>query len=155
VAERREDGEASGIAGTSHAKGQGGGEGGASHPEGGGEGGMNLASTAPHIAQAADAAALAGRGPLAHAIEGRPESSGLVRGKRDDGAEPVLEVGLWSCTPGAFRLALAGDELLYILAGRATYTEHNGETVEAAPGHVIHFPSGWSGRCDVRQSLRA
>jgi uncharacterized protein len=116
---------------------------------------MNLASTAPHITQAADSAALAGRGPLAHAIEGRPESSGLVLGKRDDGAEPVVEVGLWSCTPGAFRLALAGDELLCVLAGRATYTEHNGETVEAAPGHVIHFPSGWSGRCDVQQSLRA
>jgi uncharacterized protein len=116
---------------------------------------MSLASTAPHIKQAATAAGLVGCDPRPDAIEGRPESSGLVLYRQDDGAELVVEAGLWSCTPGAFRLSRACDELLYVLAGRATYTEHNGETVEAASGHVIHFPSGWSGRCDVEQALRA
>jgi uncharacterized protein len=97
---------------------------------------MSLASTAPHIKQAATAAGLVGCDPRPDAIEGRPESSGLVLYRQDDGAELVVEAGLWSCTPGAFRLSRACDELLYVLAGRATYTEHNGETVEAASGHV-------------------
>ena len=49
---------------------------------------------------------------------------------------------------------MPGDELCYFLSGRATYTEHNGETIEVTPGTVVHFPSGWMGRCDVLEILR-
>ena len=47
---------------------------------------------------------------------------------------------------------MPGDELCYFLSGRATYTEHNGETIDVAAGSVVHFPSGWTGRCDVQET---
>ena len=110
-------------------------------------------SSAPHITEAAKAAGLTEWGPQPDAIEGQSISSGRLLWKRDEGGERVVEAGLWVCTPGAWRLSLPGDELCYFLGGRATYTEHNGETIEVGPGTVVHFPSGWTGRCDVEATL--
>jgi uncharacterized cupin superfamily protein len=110
-------------------------------------------SSAPHH-EAAKAAGLTEWGPQPDAIEGQSISSGKVLWKQDEGGERTVEAGLWVCTPGAWRLSLPGDELCYFLGGRATYTEHNGETIEIGPGTVVHFPSGWTGRCDVEATLR-
>ena len=115
---------------------------------------MSLASTAPHIKAATTAAELQDWGPQADPIIGRSQSSGLVLAKQDHAGERMLEAGLWTCTPGSWRLSMPGDELCYFLGGRAAYTEHNGETIEVAPGAVAHFPSGWTGRCDVEATLR-
>lgn len=111
-------------------------------------------SSAPHIAHASTAGDLIDWGLQADAIAGASRSSGRLLWKRDEGGERALESGLWVCTPGSWRLSMPGDELCYFLAGRATYTEHNGETLEVAPGSVVHFPSGWTGRCDVLEPLR-
>jgi uncharacterized cupin superfamily protein len=111
-------------------------------------------SSAPHIKEAAKAAGLADWGPQPDSIAGRSESSGRLLWKQDEDGERVVESGLWVCTPGSWRLFLPGDELCYFLGGRATYTEHNGETIEVGPGTVVHFPSGWTGRCDVEATLR-
>jgi uncharacterized protein len=111
-------------------------------------------SSAPHIRQATSAGDLADWGPQPDAIAGAARSSGRLLWKEDEGRERVAEAGLWVCTPGSWRLALPGDELCFFLAGRATYTEHNGETIEVGPGTIVHFPSGWTGRCDVRETLR-
>ena len=115
---------------------------------------MSLASTAPHIKAATTAAELQDWGSQADPIIGRSQSSGLVLAKQDHASERMLEAGLWTCTPGSWRLSMPGDELCYFLGGRAAYTEHNGETIEVAPGAVAHFPSGWTGRCDVEATLR-
>jgi len=112
------------------------------------------ASSAPHIRQAAIAGDLVDWGLQPDAIEGASHSSGRLLWKQDEGGERVVEAGLWACTPGSWRLTMPGDELCYFLAGRATYTEHNGETIEAGAGVVVHFPSGWTGRCDVHERLR-
>ncbi len=112
------------------------------------------ASSAPHIRHATVAGDLADWGLQPDAIEGASRSSGRLLWKRDEGEKRVVEAGLWVCTPGSWRLAMPGDELCYFLAGRATYTEHNGETIEAGAGSLVHFPSGWTGRCDVHDRLR-
>ncbi len=110
--------------------------------------------SAPHIRHAASAGDLADWGDQPDAIAGRSRSSGRLLWKRDENGERAVEAGLWVCTPGSWRLALPGEELCYFLTGRATYTEHNGETIEISPGTVVHFPSGWTGRCDVKETLR-
>ena len=112
------------------------------------------ASSAPHIANAATAGDLADWGPQPDMIEGQSHSSGRLLWKEERGGERTAESGLWVCTPGAWRLAVPGDELCFFLSGQATYTEHNGETIEVGPGTVVHFPSGWTGRCDVRETIR-
>ena len=111
-------------------------------------------SSAPHIPNASTAGDLVDWGAQPDAIEGASHSSGRLLWKRDEAGERTLESGLWVCTPGSWRLAMPGDELYYCLSGRATYTEHNGETIEVGPGSVVHFPSGWTGRCDVHEPLR-
>jgi uncharacterized protein len=112
------------------------------------------ASSAPHIRHASSAGDLVDWGLQPDAIEGDSRSSGRLLWKRDEGSERVVESGLWVCSPGSWRLSMPGDELCYFLAGRATYTEHNGETIDVAAGSVVHFPSGWTGRCDVHEALR-
>jgi uncharacterized cupin superfamily protein len=115
---------------------------------------VRLESSAPHIPNATGEEDLADWGPQPDAIEGASHSSGRLLFKREEGGERTVESGLWVCTPGSWRLAIPGDELCYFLAGRATYTEHNGETIEVSAGTVVHFPSGWTGRCDVRETMR-
>jgi uncharacterized cupin superfamily protein len=112
------------------------------------------ASSAPHIRQASVARDLADWGDQPDAIAGQSRSSGRLLWKRDENGERTVESGLWVCAPGSWRLFLPGDELCYFLSGRATYTEHNGETIDVAAGSVVHFPSGWTGRCDVHETLR-
>jgi uncharacterized cupin superfamily protein len=111
-------------------------------------------SSAPHIASASSAGDLVDWGAQPDAIAGTSQSSGRLLFKRDEDGERAVESGLWVCTPGSWRLSLPGDELCYFLAGRATYTEHNGETIDVSAGSVVHFPSGWTGRCDVQERLR-
>lgn len=108
-------------------------------------------NSAPHIHDARSVGGLKDWGAQPDAIEGQSRSSGLLLHKSADGK---VESGLWVCTPGSWRLSIPGDELCYFLSGRATYTEHNGDTIDVTPGTVVHFPSGWMGRCDVRETLR-
>jgi uncharacterized cupin superfamily protein len=111
-------------------------------------------SSAPHIHPARSFDDLVDWGDQPDAIEGRSHSKGRVLWKRDEKGERAVESGLWVCTPGSWRLSIPGDEICYFLAGRATYTEHNGETIEVGPETVVHFPSGWTGRCDVHETIR-
>jgi uncharacterized cupin superfamily protein len=110
-----------------------------------------LQSSAPRIYDAKTIGDLRDWGAQPDAIEGESKSSGLLLHKAPDGQ---AESGLWQCTPGSWRLSIPGDELCYFLSGHATYTEHNGETIDVTPGTVVHFPSGWTGRCDVHETMR-
>jgi uncharacterized cupin superfamily protein len=111
-------------------------------------------SSAPHIHPARSFDELVDWGDQPDAIAGRSRSRGRVLWKRDEKGERTVESGLWVCTPGAWRLSIPGDEICYFLSGRATYTEHNGESIEVGPQTVVHFPSGWTGRCDVHETVR-
>lgn len=111
-------------------------------------------SSAPHIPSATSEEDLVDWGAQPDAIEGASRSSGRLLFKREEGGACTVESGLWVSTPGSWRYSVPGDELCYFLSGRATYTEHNGETIEVSAGTVVHFPSGWTGRCDVHETMR-
>ena len=150
AAGRQGDGQAPCGAVAPYEEGEGAGKSCRADPEGGGERRMSPSpAPRPISAMPPSAGGLADWGDQPDAISGQSRSSGLLLWKRDENDERTVESGLWVCTPGSWRLAMPGDELCYFLAGRATYTEHNGETIEVAAGSVVHFPSGWTGRCDV------
>lgn len=112
----------------------------------------SLASTAPHLAAASRwAENLADWGDQPDALEGASRSSGRLLWK-GEGGRP--EVGLWVCTPGRWRLALPADELCHFVAGRAVYRSDAGETIEIEAGTVVHFPKGWTGECEVFETMR-
>lgn len=111
----------------------------------------NLASTAPHIHGASRYDDLADWGAQPDALDGRSQSSGCLLHK-GPGNSP--ESGVWVCTPGTWRLAIPRDEFCHFVEGSALYTHDNGSTVEVSPGTVVLFPAGWSGTCEVRETIR-
>ncbi|MGF1593698.1 MAG: cupin domain-containing protein [Kiloniellaceae bacterium] len=112
----------------------------------------SLSSSAPHLPGASVwADDLADWGVQPDAVEGVSRSSGRLLWK-GEGGHP--EVGLWVCTPGRWRLSLPADELCHFVSGRAVYRADGGEVIEVGPGTVVHFPQGWSGECEVIETMR-
>lgn len=112
---------------------------------------VNKSSSAPHIRPATSIGELTDWGPQPEMLEGQSQSSGILLWKNSQGTS---ESGLWVCTPGVWRLSISGDELCHFIAGRATYISDNGEVIEVSAGTVVHFKKGWTGQCQVHQTLR-
>ncbi len=111
---------------------------------------------AAHLLKAAAAipeAELVDWGPVPEPI-GEPVShtSGRLLHRDEDGSN---ETGVWVCTPGAWRCHVVKDEFCHFLAGACTYTaEADGAVLEIGPGDAAFFPAGWTGTCEVRETVR-
>jgi uncharacterized protein len=89
-------------------------------------------------------------GPRVGATAGRPEESSAEL--YDDGR---VQIGVWECTPGEFPAAKDGiTEHMYVLAGNATLHGADGTTVELRAGVSVVTPDGWSGRWEIRETVR-
>lgn len=108
-------------------------------------------SSAPHVYQATTVDDLTDWGAQPDMVDGQSSSSGILLWKNEDGTS---ESGLWVCTPGTWRLTLPGDELCHFIDGKATYTSDDGEVIDVTAGTVVHFKEGWSGQCQVHETLR-
>ena len=84
-------------------------------------------------------------------IEGVSRVSGVLLSREPDGR---AESGIWICTPGTWHCVLTSDELCHFLKGRCTYTHDNGEVIEIMADTAAFFPQGWSGRCQVHETVR-
>lgn len=91
-------------------------------------------------------------GPVPEPI-GTPVShmSGRLLHRDEDGSN---ETGVWVCTPGTWRCVVTRDEFCHFLAGRCTYTADSGEVLEIGGGDAAFFPAGWTGNCEVRETVR-
>ncbi|HEV2113855.1 MAG TPA: cupin domain-containing protein, partial [Terriglobales bacterium] len=103
------------------------------------------------LRDAINAAPLKDWGVIPTMIEGSSRTAGILLSRDADGR---AESGLWTCTPGLWRCEVTRDEFCHFLEGRCTYTHKDGERIEIAPNTVAFFPAGWSGRCEVRQTVR-
>jgi uncharacterized cupin superfamily protein len=66
-----------------------------------------------------------------------------------------IEVGVWECTPGSYRIHRDGyDETMLILAGRATLFAENGMAFPIAPGVAMVTPNGFSGHWVIEEAVR-
>ena len=108
-----------------------------------------LASSAPHLAQASTRTDVVDWGAQPDPISGNSQSSGRVIYK---GGAGQPECGLWICTPGRWRLRIPRDELCYFVLGSAEYRRDNGELVDIAANTLVLFPAGWAGECAVATS---
>jgi uncharacterized cupin superfamily protein len=111
----------------------------------------DLAATAPHIHGATSFDDLVDWGPQPGAVAGASRSLGRLLHKGPGGSP---EVGLWVCTPGRWRLTIPRDEFCHFVAGAALYTHDDGATLAVGPGTVALFPAGWTGVCEVRETIR-
>lgn len=84
---------------------------------------------------------------------GEPVSheSGRLMFRRSNGSS---ETGMWQCTPGRWRCDVERDEFCYFLSGKAIYTADSGEEMVMKAGMAGTFPAGWSGECEVVETVR-
>ncbi len=84
---------------------------------------------------------------------GEPVSreSGMIFFQNEDKSS---EMGIWQITPGRWRCEVETDEFCYVLAGRAVYTHDNGMAIELGVGSTSAFPAGWTGTCEIIETLR-
>ena len=109
-------------------------------------------------AAAIPAAELVDWGPVPEPL-GEPVShtSGRLLHRDEDGSN---ETGVWVCTPGRWRCVVERDEFCHFLDGACTYTadeawaEAGTAVLEIGPGDAAFFPAGWSGTCEVRETVR-
>ncbi|MCW3046791.1 MAG: hypothetical protein JWO74_1075 [Solirubrobacterales bacterium] len=89
-------------------------------------------------------------GPRTNATAGAPVESSMVVLYGDNRAE----IGVRSCTPGAFAGAKDGiTEHMLMLASDATITGDDGTSVELRVGVSFVMPDGWTGRWEGRHTL--
>jgi hypothetical protein len=90
-------------------------------------------------------------GPPANVLAGRPAISGKTLFTSFDGS---LNVGLWQCTPGKWRVAFSQDELCVMLAGRLVVTDPAGKFRRFGPGDAFMVPAGFRGTWEVVETVR-
>lgn len=69
------------------------------------------------------------------------------------GAEGA-QFGVWESAPGTFERDVEGGEVMHILAGAATFTSREGESIQMQPGDTIAFSPHTHGTWVVTQALR-
>ena len=91
-------------------------------------------------------------GPVPEPL-GEPVSrtSGQLLHREPDGAS---ETGVWVCTPGRWRCVVQRAEFCHFLAGRCRYRSDQGDLLEIEAGDAAYFPDGWSGECEVLETVR-
>jgi uncharacterized cupin superfamily protein len=91
-------------------------------------------------------------GPVAKPLgETVSHTSGRLLHRDEDGGN---EAGLWVCTPGVWRCDVERDEFCHFLDGRCVYTDDEGQRLEIEGGDAAFFPAGWSGTCEVLETVR-
>jgi uncharacterized protein len=101
--------------------------------------------------RAPDPGPLADWGPVPSMIEGQSRTAGVLLHR---GAGGFPESGVWTCTPGHWRCQVTRDELCHFIAGRCTYRHDSGEVIAVEPDTLAFFPEGWSGSCQVHETVR-
>lgn len=68
---------------------------------------------------------------------------------------PTIETGIWECEPGVFTARRDSySELCYLISGRVTISNTDGDRRELGPGDVLVMPSGWVGTWEVHEVVR-
>lgn len=108
-------------------------------------------STFVHVPAAAITGPLEAIGQRPGADSGDPQL-GLLRFETHE----QVKAGVWESEPGGWPVEPRTDtETCYILSGRAVVTDAaSGQTFEVSAGDVIVQPKGWSGRWDVKETIR-
>lgn len=105
----------------------------------------------PVLREVPTAAPLKDWGFIPTMIEGQSRTAGILLSRDPD---MRAESGIWTCTPGLWRCEVTSDEYCHFLDGSCTYTHDDGDVIEIEPDTLGFFPRGWTGRCNVRRTLR-
>ena len=69
-------------------------------------------------------------------------------------ATQQFHCGIWSSTPGRWRVAYSEHEFCYLAAGRVRLVASDGATSEFGPGDAFVVPAGFTGTWETLESAR-
>lgn len=102
-----------------------------------------------HLLDAATAELAESAAP-ARIVEGDPTCQEWVIVDRPD-----LEIGVWEVTPGVFDSVKDGiGEVVLFVTGKGRIEHADGSVSPIAPGAVVEFLPGWTGRWVVEETTR-
>jgi uncharacterized cupin superfamily protein len=84
-------------------------------------------------------------------VEGQPEHS--VRNIFTDSGGHFF-CGLWSSTPGSWRVSYTENEFCHLLRGRVSITDGDGHSEEFGPGDSFVIPAGFVGTWRVIEAAQ-
>jgi len=88
--------------------------------------------------------------PREGALAGEPREADF-----DAYVDGDTSVGVWECTPGRFPGKKEGiNEMMHLLAGRATITDEDGTVHELSAGSMFIVMDGWRGEWEVHETVR-
>lgn len=90
-------------------------------------------------------------GAISTMVVGQSHTAGILLSRE---AGRRLETGIWTCTPGTWRLRVSQDEFCHFIDGHCVYYHESGETIEIQPDTLAVFPAGWTGVCEVERNMR-
>lgn len=83
--------------------------------------------------------------------QGTPQASGRID---TGGAGHTYRTGIWRCTAGAFECTEQSDELMTVLSGRCTITDHATQTSQTiGPGDTLFIREGQRVTWDVHEDV--
>lgn len=65
-----------------------------------------------------------------------------------------VEIGVWECTPGIWRRAIAEQEFCHFIAGRGSYTPEGEAPIPFQAGDSILLPANSFGVWDIKETVR-
>lgn len=91
------------------------------------------------------------RMPAEQIIDGQPRmaSRDLYRA-----ADDRTWIAVWTCTTGSFRSRYAGDETIYLIAGRARVTDQDGRSATYRAGQAILIRAGSRCTWEIEEPVR-
>jgi len=109
------------------------------------------AAKTPVLRDPLNAGPLTEWGEVSKPLVGHSKTAGILLSRE---ADKSGETGIWTCTPGTWRCVVKRDEFCHFIAGASTYAHDNGEVIEVRPDTLGYFPAGWSGQCQLHETVR-
>ncbi|MFD2262022.1 cupin domain-containing protein [Lacibacterium aquatile] len=70
------------------------------------------------------------------------------------GGDERFFCGVWTSTPGCWKISYTEEEFCVLLSGRARLTDADGTVTEFGPGDAFVIPSGFEGQWETLEPLK-
>lgn len=67
--------------------------------------------------------------------------------------DPRFSLGVWECTPGAWRRQVLQAEYSYFISGRGVFTPDEGEPIHFQAGDAVYFPPNTTGVWQIEETV--
>ncbi|MFJ4259687.1 cupin domain-containing protein [Pseudomonas monteilii] len=67
--------------------------------------------------------------------------------------DPRFSLGVWECTPGAWRRQVLQAEYSYFISGKGIFTPDEGEAIHFQAGDAVYFPPNTTGVWEIEETV--